>query len=266
VFRVNAGRAQEALRALEEYYKLLQPGCVATVEAIRFQVYELEQAWATQTMGARRRALLQTDLYGITASAFSRGRDNVTVAKAMLEAGIRIVQYREKVLGGRAMARECRDIRELAASAGALFLVNDHVDLALAVDADGVHIGQDDLPPELVRELIGPERILGISTHSLEQAQGAVAAGADYLGVGPLFRTQTKQDVCDPVGLEYLDFAVQNVPIPFVAIGGIKRHNLGSVRSRGASLVALVTEITEAEDIIGRVREIRSIHGSQPHV
>ena len=91
VFRVNAGRVQEALRALEEYYKLLGPESVSAVEAIRFQVYELEKAWATQTLGARRRALLQTDLYGITASAFSRGRDNVTVAKAMLEAGIRIV-------------------------------------------------------------------------------------------------------------------------------------------------------------------------------
>lgn len=212
------------------------------------------------------RERLTTDLYGITASAFSRGRDNVTVAMAMLGAGIRILQYREKDLSGRAMARECQELRRLTAEAGALFLVNDHVDLALAVGADGVHIGQDDLPPGLVRALIGPERILGISTHGPEQARAAVAAGADYLGVGPLFRTHTKQDVCDPVGLEYLDYAVRHVPIPFVAIGGIKRHNLRSVVDRGASLVALVTEITEAEDIDGRVREIRSIlHGSDRH-
>lgn len=213
------------------------------------------------------RERLATDLYGITASAFSRGRDNVTVARAMLGAGIRILQYREKDLCGQAMAQECQELRRLTAEAGALFLVNDHVDLALAVGADGVHIGQDDLPPELVRELIGPERMLGISTHGPEQARAAVAAGADYLGVGPLFRTHTKKDVCDPVGLEYLDYAVRNVPIPFVAIGGIKRHNLRSVVDRGASLVALVTEITEAEDIDGRVREIRSIlHGSDRHV
>lgn len=262
VFRVNAGRVQEALRALEEYYKLLAPAQVGEVEAMRFQAYELEKAWAGRK-GERLR-LLDTDLYGITASAFSRGRDNVTVARAMLDAGIRIVQYREKDLGGKAMHRECLEIRGLTAKAGALFLVNDHVDLALAVDADGVHIGQDDLPPEVVRELIGPDRILGISTHSPEQAR---TANADYIGVGPLFRTFTKKDVCEPVGLEYLDYAVRNVAIPFVAIGGIKRHNLASVRTRGARLVALVTEITEAEDIERRVEEIRAIHrGSEQHV
>jgi thiamine-phosphate pyrophosphorylase len=264
LFRVNAGRVQEALRALEEYAKWLAPDQVAVLEGMRFQVYELEKAWAGPRQA--RLKLLGTDLYGITASAFARGRDNVAVARAMLDAGIRVVQYREKDLDGRTMFRECLELRRLAARAGALFPVNDHVDLALAVDADGVHIGQDDLPPEAVRGLIGPDRILGISTHSPEQARAAVAAGADYLGVGPLFRTHTKKDVCEPVGLEYLDYAAAHVGIPFVAIGGIKRHNLATVRARGARLVALVTEITEADDIERRIAEIRAIHsGSEQH-
>lgn len=265
VFRVNAGRVQEALRALEEYYKLLAPVHVAEMETMRFQAYELERAW-TGRKGERLR-LLDTDIYGITASAFSRGRDNVTVAKAMLEAGLRIVQYREKELSAKMMHRECMEIRELTAKAGALFIVNDHASLALAVDADGVHIGQDDLPPEVVRDLIGADRILGLSTHSPQQARAAMAASVDYLGVGPLFRTFTKKDVCEPVGIDYLDYAVANVSIPFVAIGGIKRHNLATVRTRGARLVALVTEITEADDIVRRVEEIRAIHhGSEQHV
>lgn len=153
----------------------------------------------------------------------------------------------------------------MTAEAGALLIVNDHVDLAIAVDADGVHIGQDDMPPSMVRELIGPDRLLGISTHSPEQAAAAMSAGADYLGIGPLYRTSTKKDVCDPVGLAYLDHAVRNVPIPFVAIGGIKRHNLASVQARGATLFALVTELTEAEDIGARIREIRSILHRSPH-
>lgn len=207
----------------------------------------------------RLRRLLSTDLYGITASAFSNGRDNVTVVGAMIDAGIRIIQYREKDLSGLEMYRECQAIRQMTAGAGVLFIVNDHIDLALAVDADGVHIGQDDMPPDAVRSLIGPERILGISTHSPEQAQAAIKAGADYLGVGPLYKTYTKKDVCDPVGLDYLKYAVENVNIPFVAIGGIKRHNLETVLDQGGKLLALVTEITEAENIGERVREIRAI-------
>jgi len=215
----------------------------------------------------RRKKQLNTDLYGITASAFSNGRDNVSIAGELIDAGIRIIQYREKDLSGMEMYRECQKIRQITAGAGALFIVNDHIDLALAVDADGVHIGQDDMPPDAVRQLIGPDRILGISTHSPEQARNAIAAGADYLGVGPIYKTYTKKDVCAPVGLDYLKYAVENVNIPFVAIGGIKRHNLETVLDQGAGLIALVTEITEAENIGERVREIRAIiNGRNQHV
>jgi thiamine-phosphate pyrophosphorylase len=120
-------------------------------------------------------------------------------------------------------------------------------------DADGVHVGQDDLPLQELRRLVG-HRIVGVSTHSPAQALAAVAGGADYIGVGPIFETRTKDDVCDPVGLAYLEFAAANVPIPFTAIGGIKAHNIQEVVSRGADSVCMVTEIVGAEDIEGTVR------------
>jgi thiamine-phosphate pyrophosphorylase len=127
----------------------------------------------------------------------------------------------------------------------------------MLVKADGIHLGQDDLPVEKVRELVGSEMIIGLSTHSPEQAQDAVRRGADYIGVGPIYRTYTKKDVCEPVGLEYLDYVVKSINIPFVAIGGIKESNMDEVISRGAKCVAMVTEIVGAENIEQKILNIR---------
>ncbi len=154
--------------------------------------------------------------------------------------------------------RECLAIRDLTASYGACFIVNDDVHLALAVEADGVHVGQEDLPVEKTRELVGNKMLIGLSTHSPAQADLAVKQGiADYIGVGPLFKTFTKKDVVDPVGLEYLDYVVKHHKIPFVAIGGIKQGNVADVVRHGAACVALVTEIVGAQDIRAKIRAIR---------
>ena len=197
------------------------------------------------------RPTLPAGLYGITAERFSRGRSNVEVAAAMIAGGIRVIQYREKQYDKPAdtMLAECQAIRRITREADALFIINDYPDLAVAVDADGVHVGQDDLPVADVRRLIGPHRLIGLSTHSPAQADAAVGQGADYIGVGPLYATQTKEGVCAPVGLGYLDYVVQHSPLPFVAIGGIKAHNLDEVLQRGARSVCLVTEIVGADDV-----------------
>ena len=198
------------------------------------------------------------DLYGLTDEPHSCGRSNVRTAELMLAAGIQVLQYREKDRTLREKYQECCQIRKLTQAAGALFLVNDHVDLALAVDADGVHIGQDDLPPAQVRKLVGPDRIVGLSTHSPVQAEAAWREGVvDYIGVGPLFPTRTKRNVCEPVGLEYLDYVVANIPLPFVAIGGVKEHNIGTVRAHGARLIAVVTDITSAGDVKAKITALR---------
>lgn len=207
---------------------------------------------------AGRKNPLDTDLYGLTAEKFSLGRSNFAVVKEMLEAGIRIIQYREKEKKDLAKYEECLTLRKLTAEYGATFIIDDDVEIAKLVKADGIHIGQEDLPIELVRDSVGDNMIIGLSTHSPEQARDAVKRGADYIGVGPIFATQTKKDVCAAVGLEYLDYVVNHISVPFVAIGGIKAENIGEVAARGAKCIALVTEIVGAADIKGKIAEIRA--------
>jgi thiamine-phosphate pyrophosphorylase len=196
-----------------------------------------------------RQSILDTDIYCLTAEKFSRGRSNIEVVRTMLDNGIRLIQYREKDKKMGLKYAECLEIRRMTLEAGAAFVVNDDIDLAVLVKADGVHIGQEDLPVEAVRRLVGEKMAIGLSTHSPQEARDAVSRGADYIGVGPIFRTFTKEDVCDPVGLEYLEYVAKNVDIPFVAIGGIKQGNVADVVRKGAGCVAVITEIVEADDI-----------------
>jgi len=205
-----------------------------------------------------KRDKLNHPLYCITAEPYSCGRSTLVVVNNMIEAGARIIQYREKDKSGREKYADCLAIRQMTRDRGVTFIVNDDVDLALAVVADGVHIGQNDMPIEAVRALAGHAMIIGLSTHCPEQARDAVLRGADYIGVGPLFATATKKDAGAPVGLDYLDYVVRNIPVPHVAIGGIKRHNLDEVVRHGARCVALVTEIVGAPDVGVRVQEIRA--------
>lgn len=202
--------------------------------------------------------ILDTDLYCLTAAHMSAGRSTLDVVAQMLEAGVRLVQYREKEKKAGEQYQECLRLRAMTREAGAALVVNDDVALAVAVGADGVHVGQQDLPLPAVRQVVGRDMAIGISTHSPQQARAAVAEGADYIGVGPLFATQTKADVCEPVGLEYLDWVAANIALPFVAIGGIKRHNVAEVVRRGAPCVALVSEITAAADIGEAIRAVRA--------
>ncbi|MCG8633054.1 MAG: thiamine phosphate synthase [Desulfobacterales bacterium] len=205
---------------------------------------------------------LPKGIYGILGEAFSLGRSNVETARLLVDGGIDILQYREKAhkKDRRDMLAECREIRKITAGAGVPFIVNDFLDIALMVGADGVHVGQEDLPVTAVKQL-APDLMVGCSTHTPEQAARAVEDGADYIGVGPVFTTQTKEDVCDAVGFEYLDHVVATHSIPFVAIGGIKRNNIKAVADRGAATICLVTEIISAPDIKERIKELRNIIG-----
>ncbi|SDE62117.1 thiamine phosphate synthase [Sporomusa acidovorans] len=207
---------------------------------------------------------LTTDIYALTAEEYSMGRSNVEVVKLLIKAGIKVIQYREKNKQAGAMYEECLTIRNLTKQARVTFIINDHVDLALLVGADGIHLGQEDLPPLKVRELIGNEMILGLSTHTPEQAKAAATLGCvDYIGVGPVFSTNTKKGVCQAVGFSYLDYIVKNLDIPFVAIGGIKEHNIMEVKRHGANIMALITELVGAADIPAKVRAIRQALNKQ---
>ena len=254
----NFKRVQEAFRSIEEMLKTKgEYSSGKRVETLRFKVYSLEPKFMACFIRS-----FPEGIYGILGEKFSLGRTNIQVARQMVEAGIDILQYREKLTdkSRRHIYDECLEIRKITADAGVLFIVNDFADVALMVGADGVHQGQDDLPIKALRK-IAPNLMLGCSTHSPEQARKAIEDGADYLGVGPIFTTQTKEDVCDAVGFEYLEYVVATHDVPFVAIGGIKRDNLPEVVSRGAKTVCLVTEIISAEDIKKRIKEIKQILG-----
>ncbi|MEF3280102.1 MAG: thiamine phosphate synthase [Elusimicrobiota bacterium] len=198
-------------------------------------------------------------IYCITDMKHSNGRSNIEVVKNMLDSGIKIIQYREKYMDFLKKYEECKEIRKLTKKYQALLIVNDHPDLALIVEADGIHLGQDDYPVKEVRKLVGKDFIIGVSTHYPEQYEKAFKDGADYAGVGPLFETHTKDNVMDPVGIGYLEWVVKNKKIPFVAIGGIKEHNLEKVVKEGARCFCLVTEITQAKDIKAKIKKLNNI-------
>lgn len=204
-------------------------------------------------------------LYGITAENFANGRSNVECVKEMIKGGIKIIQYREKYKSIKEKTKEVKEITKICKDNGVLFIVNDHIDIAMLVDADGVHVGQDDMDISDVRKLMGDDKIIGVSTHAPKDAIKAQEGGADYIGVGPIFPTTTKDT--KPVGLTYLKWAVENVKIPFVAIGGIKRYNIDDILKTGAKRVCLVSEIVGANDITKTVSYLQTkcLNGSQDH-
>ena len=197
-------------------------------------------------------------LYCILCEEHSHGRSNLEVAREILAAGVKLLQYREKHKSRRAQYQECLKLRALTSRAGAALIVNDSPDLALAVKADGVHLGQEDMPVEAARKIMGRQMMVGVSTHAPDQARQAIKKGADYIAIGPLYPTRTKEDVCPAVGLGYLDYAVRYVRIPFVAIGGIKLGNIEEALSHGASCVAMVSEVVGAPDIRQRASQIQA--------
>lgn len=203
---------------------------------------------------------LETGIYALTAEKLSRGRTNLAVVEELLASGIKVLQYREKEKPMRAMYEECLAIRAMTRRAKATFIIDDCVDLALAVDADGVHIGQEDLPPQIVRQLIGPEKIIGLSTHNQQQyMQAKTMEIIDYVGVGPVYPTKTKKDVGAAVGLDYVRFVVNDGSLPFVAIGGINLSNITTVVEAGARTVAVVSDIVGDADISAKVRALQAI-------
>lgn len=163
------------------------------------------------------------------------------MCSAALKAGIRFIQYRDKDRTRREIYYEAVRLRELTLSAGAVLIINDHPDVALAADADGVHLGQDDFPLEAARKIMG-DRIIGVSTHNLEQARKAESAGADYVGFGPVFETHTK-DAGRPRGIDNLRLITQNITIPVIAIGGINSNNVRQVMEAGAGAAAVASAI-----------------------
>ena len=198
-------------------------------------------------------------LYVITDAWLSRGRTHLDIVRAAIQGGATVVQYREKEATTRRMVEEARELRDLCQRAGVPLIVNDRVDVALAVEANGVHLGVHDMPVAIARRLLGPDPLIGFSPETLEQACAAEAEGADYLGVGSIFGTTTKPDAGPPIGLSGLRKVIAAVSIPVVGIGGINAHNAPQVIQAGAAGVAVISAVVAAEDVEAAALWLREV-------
>jgi thiamine-phosphate pyrophosphorylase len=196
------------------------------------------------------------DIYPVTCQALSEGRTNLEVLEAVLAGGAKIIQLREKHWGKKDLYELAVEFGKRTRSHDALLIINDHVDVALAAGADGVHLGQEDLPVGAARN-IAPELIIGASSHSLTEALKAEQDGADYVNIGPIFPTKTKANTIPSLGPEAIVEIGPQLTVPFTIMGGIHPENMSLVLKAGARRVAMITGITRAGDIASRVRQLR---------
>ncbi len=184
-------------------------------------------------------------------------------ARMILKGGGRIIQLRAKGHQPKDTLDAAERLKKIVSASGGTFLVNDRLDIALLSKADGVHLGQDDIPCHTAREISGKDFIIGISTHNMEEAATALKDGADYIGFGPIFSTPTKSEAAEPRGVEQLKELISEIDIPTVAIGGINDKNIEDVFDTGASAVAMVSNILNSKDICAKVKRLVSVAGSK---
>jgi len=203
-------------------------------------------------------AFKKIDLYPVISSEFCNGRGPVSVLKAIADGGAKIVQMREKNLNETDFIKLAEEFKKITTTYNMLLIINDNVKAAFEVNADGVHLGQDDMPLNKARH-IAPEIIIGVSTHSFAEIKTAQNDGADYINIGPIFSTATKTLSMQPLGLDFLRNASEKVNIPFTVMGGIKAHHIPDLISLNAKHIAMVTEITQADDITNKVLSLRKL-------
>ena len=200
----------------------------------------------------------QAKLYCFSPGKLCGNRDPLAIVEEELKGGADVIQLREKYRPKKEIIEIGFYIKALTRKYNALFIVNDDLDIALILDADGLHLGQDDIPIEYARAFM-KDKLIGISTHSLEQARDAIKKGADYIGFGPIFETSTKEKKEKVVGLEAIKILNNFCPIPYVAIGGIGLDNLSSVLKQGCRTVAIISDIINSSNIERRCRQIKEL-------
>jgi thiamine-phosphate pyrophosphorylase len=260
----NARRVQEALRILEELAKV--PGTTPKLEPdrfkkARFDLYTIEQKLLSRLLRRDKTGGL-TGLYAIIDSQALGKRSHLEVAEQLIRGRASAIQLRHK-LDSREELSIAQRLKNLCSAHGVLFIVNDHLDIALAVAADGLHLGQEDLPVRVARRLLPIDMIVGVSVTTLKQAKAAEAAGADYIAVGSIYPTSSKE-TAKVIGLERLRRIRGSVSLPLVAIGGINRTNAAEVAAAGADGVAVIRAIMQAESIERAARQlIRAFEGGK---
>jgi thiamine-phosphate pyrophosphorylase len=244
VAQVNLKRLQEALRSLEEFGKVRHAGMALELEQLRYRSYTLERAIVLGTTARQR--LADARLYVLLSGSQCVAALDWTIEEAVA-GGVRVIQLREKGLSDRELLERARRASAAARRAGAVFVVNDRPDMARLVGADGVHLGQDDLPVKEARRILGPDALIGVSTHNLDQVRRAVLDGASYLGVGPAFPSTTKE-FAELAGLEFVRAAVAETSLPAFVLGGVNRETLAQAVAAGAKRVAVSAAIARADD------------------
>jgi thiamine-phosphate pyrophosphorylase len=253
VVQANAKRLQEALRSLEEYGKTLSSKLGQALEQLRYRSYTLERALVVG--GAARQRLAEARLYVLVTEALCRASLLGTIRDAV-EGGADVIQLREKSLGDRTLLQRAQEVRQMTQRLGVLFIVNDRPDIAVLAQADGVHLGQEDMPIQEARRLLGPDALIGVSTHSLHQLRRAVLEGASYVGVGPTFPSSTK-DFDALAGLDYVSAAAAETSLPAFALGGITAENVAQVVAAGARRIAVSHAVCAAFDPRSAARTLK---------
>jgi thiamine-phosphate pyrophosphorylase len=197
-------------------------------------------------------------IYILTDTSFSHGRTHLELARDAIAGGADAVQLRAKGINDLAFYEAARALRDLTRRTNTPFIVNDRVDIALAVDADGIHIGQDDLPAKVIRGITGGKKVLGVSARSVDEAVEAERNGADYVGLGPIYEARaTKPNAGEPLGLDLIKAVRKRCKVPIVGIGGIGPQNIAEVLAAGADGVAVISAVVSAPDVTNAVRELK---------
>lgn len=250
----NCKRLGESLRSIEEHTKLLDPAVARAVEQLRYRLYTVEASIAQRLRSLATR-FEQVRLYVLITESACKG-DWLEAAKSAIVGGADCLQLREKEMDGGELLRRARLLVELCRQNDVLCIINDRADVAVLSDADGVHVGQSDLSVRDARKIVG-EKLVGVSTHEIAHARKAVEEGADYIGVGPIFRSPTKpRDFV--AGLDYARQVAGEIPLPAVGIAGITIDNLDQVLATGLKAVAVTQAVVGAADVKGAAREFSS--------
>lgn len=254
VVQANLSRVAQALRTVEEFSKTIDPQVAATVEQLRYDVYTLEKAILTTLLSVR--SLADTRLY-VLLDGMGDLETLRRTTEALVEAGADMFQLRDKHLEDRELVAAGRVLTEVTQGTDVKWVMNDRCDLALAAGADGVHVGQEDLLVRDVRRVVGPARLVGVSTHSIEQARRAVLDGANYIGVGPVFPSETKSFESH-VGVELVEKVIAEIKLPFFPIGGIDLKNVELLTKVGCGSAAVSGVIVRADDPVSATRQMKS--------
>ena len=240
----NSGRIQEALRVIEEFSRQYDHELSKVASEIRYEIYNIEIDLLSFNKCKKSEEILkENDLYVVT----DQKENLLEILEQILIAGVKIIQYRFKTGTDKEHLKEAIQIKNLCKRYHSLFIINDRIDIAIASNADGIHLGQDDIDLKTARKLLGYSKIIGISANNEIDISNAIKNGCNYLGIGPVYETETKKNK-KPLGIEKIKILTKDLNIPWFAIGGVKKNNIAYLKNNGLKKVALVSQLMNSED------------------